>query len=99
MDPGDESKLKRTTEYGHIKESAGLMIDVDAVNIREARFILPAFTMHAVSYIMRSQHRDIPVNERYKKIEQKFSTKYHLMVAIPLLYKYVVFRLCLEAYG
>ena len=94
-----ENKLLRTSELGELKESPHILIDSDGVNIREARFILPGFILYAIPRLLHPKNRHIEIEDRYNKIEQRFTVKYQLMMPIPTIYKYVVLKTCLRAYS
>lgn len=93
-----ENTIPKTWELGPLVEAPHLIIDSDTVNIREARFILPAFVLHAIPRLFSPKYRHLAIDERYEAIKKKFTDRFQLMMPVPLVYKYVVLKTCLDAY-
>lgn len=77
-----------------------IVVDTDAHNIREARFILPFFFPHALRRLMdpKRRQKESSIDIRYERIKEKFM-KRQSVVSIPLVYKYVLLKTCLDVYG
>lgn len=96
--PSDE-KLPLTVEH-NLEMVPSIVTDTDAHNVREARFILPFFFPHALRRLMdpKRRQKDPSIDVRYDKIKDRFM-KRHGVVSVPLVYKYVLLKTCLDVYG
>lgn len=95
-DPGGE---KTAVELGPLINPE-LIIDDDTQLIRESRFFLPFFFGYATPRFMdpKRRHKTPDANARYDALKSKFQKK-HNTSAIPLVYKYVILRTCLQLYS
>lgn len=74
---------------------------VDAQNgEKEARFTTPLFTLYCFERIVKQKYRNVypSVDARYDAIKRKFIKQMNVE-SVPLVYKFILLKLCLEMYA